>query len=151
MPDPTPDTIRLLATGLLLIGLLTIAVIDLRSFRIPDWASLPLIGTGLCLSFLLTEAVPSQAALGAVLGFGSFALIGSIYFERTGADGLGLGDAKLLAGAGAWLGAATLPALVAIASVSALAYALLTRSSRIAFGPWLAGAFWILWLRQSFF
>jgi leader peptidase (prepilin peptidase)/N-methyltransferase len=67
---------------------------------------------------------------------------------------MGLGDAKLLAAAGAWLGWQALPGLVVIAALAALAVALaqaargakLAATTRIAFGSYLALAFWLVWL-----
>ena len=49
-------------------------------------------------------------------------------------------------GAGAWLGWQPLAGLVAGASLSALAFAIITGQRRLAFGPWLAGAFWLIWV-----
>ncbi len=124
-----------------------IAHCDIRTFRIPDRASLLLIAAGLWLSTLPGGIQTEESLFGAAVGFSVFAMLGAVYFRRTGQDGLGLGDAKLLAAAGAWLGWRDLPTLVAGAAVAALAFALLTRQRRLAFGPWLAGVFWILWLR----
>lgn len=121
---------------------------DLKSFRIPDCASLPLIASGLALSLMPGGIEVTEALIGAAVGYGVFAALGAVYFRRTGQDGLGLGDAKLLAAAGGWLGWRDLPALVASAAVAALVFALLTRQRRLAFGPWLAAAFWVLWIRS---
>jgi leader peptidase (prepilin peptidase)/N-methyltransferase len=72
--------------------------------------------------------------------------------------GLGLGDAKLFAAAGAWLGPAGLPsvlvwacgaALIAVA-IHSIRGQTLSRTSRIAFGPFLAFGFWIVWLFGPF-
>ena len=87
-------------------------------------------------------------------GFAAFAAIAGIYRRARGREGLGLGDAKLLAAAGAWLGWQALPGVVLIAAASGLAFALATPlgggklawTSRIAFGPHLALAFWLTWL-----
>ncbi|WP_299613333.1 A24 family peptidase [uncultured Tateyamaria sp.] len=134
-------------SSLLLGGVLAwVCVFDLRYFQIPDIASLGLVGAGLILSIWSSLIVPTDALLGATVGYGVFAALGALFYWHTGQDGLGLGDAKLLAAAGAWLGLGDLPVLVAIAAISALSYALLTRQRRIAFGPWLAGAFWIIWM-----
>jgi leader peptidase (prepilin peptidase)/N-methyltransferase len=69
--------------------------------------------------------------------------------QRVGRDaGLGLGDVKLIAAAGLWLGVAT-PAMIAIAaSLGLLAVLVLRpRDGRIAFGPAIAGATWLIgWL-----
>ena len=69
-----------------------------------------------------------------------------VSFRLTGEDGLGLGDAKLLAAAGAWLGWRDLPVLIVLAAVSALVFALAMRTRKIPFGPWLAAVFWVLWI-----
>jgi leader peptidase (prepilin peptidase)/N-methyltransferase len=121
-----------------------ITLVDLRSFRIPDLASLTLVLSGLLFGVLTGGLMGS--VLGAAFGYGVFASLGAAFFYWRGQDGLGLGDAKLLAGAGAWLGWQALPLVVAIAACAALGFALLTRQRKLAFGPWLAGAFWILWM-----
>ncbi len=140
------DLAEFLASAVIAPVLAWICIVDIREYRIPDHASLPLIALGLGASLWPVMATPADAVLGVMLGYGIFALIGAIHFRRTGRDGLGLGDAKLLGAAGAWLGWAELPLLIAFAAVSALAFAILTRQRRIAFGPWLAGAFWLLWI-----
>lgn len=134
-----------LSCGLAL-ALAWICVTDFRQFRIPDAASLGLIFLGLIWSFWSSVTIPLSAALGAALGYGTFAFIGSVYFRRTGEDGLGLGDAKLLAAAGAWLGWEDLPLLVAVSAASALAFAAMTWRRRVAFGPWLSAVFWTIWV-----
>ncbi len=139
----TPDA------ALLGAGLLAIALIDLRTFRIPDWLSLPLIVAGLARTGLLDpERLPAHV-LGAAAGYATLGLLGAAYFRWRGRDGLGLGDAKLFAVGGAWLGWQPLPAILAVASIGGLAFALATglgRSARVAFGPWLALAIWLAWL-----
>ncbi|TMM51784.1 prepilin peptidase [Sulfitobacter sabulilitoris] len=124
---------------------------DLRDFRLPDALTLPLIALGLIAAGWQAGGFPVGAVVGAVVGYGSFAAIGWAYFRRRGIDGLGLGDAKLLAAAGAWLGWAALPLVVLGAALPALVFALVTRrdtARRIAFGPWLCASFAVLWLAQ---
>ena len=58
--------------------------------------------------------------IGGVLGFAAFFLIAWLYRQLREREGLGLGDAKLLAGAGAWLGWAALPSVVLLAACTAL-------------------------------
>ena len=68
-------------------------------------------------------------------------------------EGLGLGDAKLLAAAGAWLGWQMLPSVVVIAALGGLAQVTVagrlrsnhTADRSLALGPWLALAFFSLW------
>jgi leader peptidase (prepilin peptidase) / N-methyltransferase len=134
--------------------LLALAAIDLRHYVLPDLLTLPLIPAGLAVAWALDPALLPGHALGALLGFGAFALIGELYRRLRGRHGLGLGDAKLLAAAGAWLGWAALPSVVVIGAALALALALaqalggakLALTGKLAFGPHLALAFWLVWL-----
>jgi leader peptidase (prepilin peptidase) / N-methyltransferase len=134
--------------------LLALAAIDLRHYLLPDALTLPLIPAGLAVAWALDPALLPAHLLGALLGFAAFVIIGQAYRRLRGRDGLGLGDAKLLAAAGAWLGWAALPSVVLIAAVLALALALvqalggakLALTGKLAFGPHLALAFWLVWL-----
>lgn len=135
--------------------LLAILVIDLRHRRIPDLLSLPLIAAGLGLALIRVSGVTAtDSVIGAAAGYLIFAAIGSAFFRLRGVEGLGLGDAKLLAAAGAWLGWQMLPAVVLLAALGGLAQvavrAALARGAPIApslaFGPWLAAAFFLLWV-----
>jgi leader peptidase (prepilin peptidase)/N-methyltransferase len=134
--------------------LLTLAAIDAREFVLPDSLVLPLIPAGLLVAWAMDAGLVGGHALGALAGFAAFAAIAAVYRRARGREGLGLGDAKLLAAAGAWLGWQALPSVVVIAAASGLALALATAlgggklawTSRIAFGPHLALAFWLVWL-----
>ena len=134
--------------------LLALAAIDLRHYLLPDVLTLPLIPAGLAVAWAVDPALLPHHLLGALLGFAAFAVIGQVYRRLRGRHGLGLGDAKLLAAAGAWLGWAALPSVVVIAAALALAFALaqaqggakLALTGRLAFGPHLALAFWLVWL-----
>ena len=128
--------------------LAVIAVIDWRSLRIPDRLSLPLIGAGLVLAAVGPRL--GDHLIGAVLGYALLAGFGAAFYRFRGVEGLGLGDAKLFAAAGAWLGWQGLPAVLLVAALGGLAFALATGQARrdrtIAFGPWLALGFWLVWL-----
>jgi leader peptidase (prepilin peptidase) / N-methyltransferase len=137
--------ITLVLTGVLGV----IARVDLRTFRIPDGLSIPLILGGFIVGWLMPILPLRDHLIGAVVGFGLFAVIGEIYFRRWGAEGLGLGDAKLFGAAGAWLGWQALPSVLLIAALGGLGFALLRRDGRVAFGPWLALGFWLVWLWQT--
>lgn len=90
--------------------------------------------------------------IGAVVGFALLAAIGAWSFRRSGIDALGLGDAKLFGAAGAWLGWQALPLVLLIASVGGIAFVMLRGRGRlrdaVAFGPFLAGGFWVVWVWQ---
>lgn len=131
-----------------------ISAIDLRTFRIPDVLSLPLIGAGLALAVTVPDVYPTDHLIGAIAAFALFAGLGELYFRARNVDGLGLGDAKLFAAAGAWLGWQNLPIVLLIATLGGLAQALLTRKNhrdaQLAFGPWIAVGFWAVWMLTWF-
>ncbi len=76
--------------------LLTLAVMDMRSMVLADSLTLPLIAAGLGVSWTLGTGTLYDAAIGAALGFLSFALIGWLYRRLRGREGLG---GKFAAGA----------------------------------------------------
>jgi leader peptidase (prepilin peptidase)/N-methyltransferase len=123
------------------------AWIDLKQMILPDWITLPLIPAGLALAWVQDQPL-LERVIGAVAGYAAFAGIAWIYHRWRGRDGLGLGDAKLLAAAGAWTGWASLPSVVLVASVSALVWVLMARpdpQKPFPFGPFLALGFWLVW------
>ncbi|MEQ6250389.1 A24 family peptidase [Sulfitobacter sp. HNIBRBA3233] len=122
---------------------------DLREKRLPDRYTLPLIVLGLTLNTFVRGALPTGEIWGAIFGYLAFWALGSLFFSLRRQEGLGLGDAKLLAAAGAWLGLEALPLVVLISALGALGFALISRRERtdqLAFGPWLAAAFFVLWI-----
>lgn len=137
--------------------LLFIALVDHRTQLIPDGASFSLIGAGaLVLFFLHGKDGLLTALTGALIGYGIFWLVAFGYRHIRGRDGLGMGDAKLLAGGGAVLGPMALPWVILLASSSALVLLLLTskekelhRDTQMPFGPALALAIYALWLWQG--
>ncbi|MEM9289667.1 MAG: A24 family peptidase [Pseudomonadota bacterium] len=139
----------------LLLGLASI--IDARHFILPDVITLPLTVMGLGIAAIFGGLTIFESAIGAVAGYTSFWLIASLYKRRRGIDGLGLGDAKLMAAAGAWCGVLLLPFVVLVGSVSALVWvaiaALYTRqlkaTSAIPFGPFLSLGFITIWLAHQ--
>jgi leader peptidase (prepilin peptidase)/N-methyltransferase len=134
--------------------LLALGWIDLRCWLLPDALTLPLIIAGLAASFIFDPDQLVNRALGAALGYVSLMTIAALYRALRGREGLGGGDAKLLAASGAWLGAAALPQVILLAALSALAAAGSLRlagirlgiHSALPFGPFLALATWVLWL-----
>jgi leader peptidase (prepilin peptidase) / N-methyltransferase len=134
--------------------LLTLAWIDWRHQILPDVLTLPLIVLGLAIAGVLEPERLWDPLIGTVAGYGALWGIAWLYRRLRGREGLGLGDAKLLAAAGAWVGVTGLPSVVAGAAVAALAAAgvmmlagrRLDRYSALPFGPFLATATWLVWL-----
>lgn len=125
--------------------LLLLALIDAAHGRLPDVLTLPLLLLGLAVAAAAPlPGLPSLLAggLGAALGFALLYLVDRLYARWRGRAGLGLGDAKLLAALGAWLGADSLAPLILAAALAGLGWALATGRRRgtdaIAFGPFLA-------------
>jgi leader peptidase (prepilin peptidase)/N-methyltransferase len=85
--------------------LVAIAFIDLDTFRIPDLITYPGIPVCVVLSFFMGLPHPWwDGAVGAVAGYLVIRLIADGYRLLTGREGMGYGDAKLLAMIGGLLG-----------------------------------------------
>ena len=134
--------------------LVLLAVADLRHQILPDSLTATLLASGLVAALFLPSPGFTQALIGAGIGGGSFFALRFLYFRYRGIEGLGLGDVKLMAGLGAWLGPTWLPPLVLIAAAAGLMVVLLrawshgirvSGSSRVAFGAYLGGAALLLW------
>lgn len=139
--------VYLAAAGLTLV-LLWLAWIDIRIYRLPDALTLPLMATGVGLALAGSGPDVVSSLIGGLVGYLLFWGIGALYFWRTGVDGLGQGDAKLFGAAGTWVGYALLPHVLLVAALGGLIYGLILRRQRtgaIAFGPWLAVGFWVVW------
>jgi leader peptidase (prepilin peptidase)/N-methyltransferase len=134
--------------------LLALAWIDARSFRLPDLLTLPLLAAGLAEAFWLEPEARLSRTLAAALAYSTLWLLAFFYHHLRGREGLGLGDAKLLAAGGAWVGVSGLPFVMFLGAILALLYALsmwlrgmpLTRTTRLPFGPFLAASIWLAWL-----
>ncbi len=136
--------------------LLAVSVIDARHLLIPDGAVLALGALGL-IETVVTPAGPdaTDRLIGLAGGWLALVAVEHGYRRLRGREGLGRGDAKLFAAAGAWLGWQALPVVLLLASLAALVFVLLraAREGRLpeggralAFGPFLAAALWVVLL-----
>jgi leader peptidase (prepilin peptidase) / N-methyltransferase len=107
--------------------LLTLALLDLEHFWLPDRLTVALIVSGF-LSGLVIEYPPfADRIFGAAAGFLALELIRTLYRIVRKKEGLGGGDPKLFAGIGAWLGWQILPFALLSACLIGLITVLVSR------------------------
>jgi leader peptidase (prepilin peptidase) / N-methyltransferase len=99
--------------------LLALLALDLEHYWLPDRLTMPLLGLGL----VFGPAAPFDRVIAALIGGGGFLAIALLYRRLRGREGLGLGDAKLMAALGAWLSPAMLAPLLLLAALTGLAFA----------------------------
>lgn len=157
-----------LAPGLLMIGsaapiivsitlyicLWVLSVWDWRTLRLPNLLTAAFFLAGLLYIYMAAQAHYVQHLIGALVGLLFFPVLNLVYRSLRGRDGVGMGDAKLLAGIGLWLGWTKLPAVLLIASMAGLIYAFSAMllkddknaASKFPFGPFLSLGCWMVWL-----
>lgn len=126
--------------------LVVCAVIDMRHMIIPDVIDLPMIALTPFVVYLHPDLDWKSALIGVLVGGGSLYLIAWIYWLIRKEVGLGMGDVKLLAAIGGWLGYQSIfPVIVygsVLGSFFGLGAILISRKmswkSAIPFGPFLA-------------
>lgn len=134
--------------------LLALATWDLVHYRLPDTLTYPLLAGGLATAAMIDPARLPHHLIGAAAGFLALAALRELYFRLRGREGIGLGDAKLLAALGAWLTWDGLASVVLIACAAAFAVTAgravagrpATWSQRLPFGAYLALGGWLVWL-----
>lgn len=135
-------------------ALLALAVMDLRSMFLADALTLPLIPAGLAVCLWLEPDAIWTHTAGAVAGAAVLAALAWVYFRLRGREGLGLGDVKLMAAAGAWVGVDGLGTVILWAvMVNALMLAPdalrgrpMSATTQVPLGTGLATGLWLTWL-----
>ncbi len=129
------------------------AVVDIYFLFIPDTVSLGLFPLGLIVTAVINpDAVPSHLVTGIVVAV-IFLLAGRYYQHCRGRSGFGMGDTKLLASAGTWIGPLAFPSVVLIGCLLGIASVFIRRFVRsrrafqrpLAFGPHISLGFWVVW------
>ena len=131
-----------------------LALIDLIAFRLPDAFTLPLILAGLVVSTVLPGRPIVDHLVGGAVGWALLEGVAWVYLRLRGREGLGAGDAKLLAAGGAWLGWAALPSVILMACAASVLWVAVcvarrgrpALGDRLAFGTPLCGAILFVWL-----
>jgi leader peptidase (prepilin peptidase) / N-methyltransferase len=134
--------------------LLALGWIDVEWFLLPDVLTLPLLVVGLGVTILTVPDDMFWHALGAVSGYLGLRGIALLYRAVRGREGLGAGDAKLMAAAGSWLGLGALPLVLLLAALAGLAFAgiatatgrMMQATTALPFGTFLAASIWLVWL-----
>jgi leader peptidase (prepilin peptidase)/N-methyltransferase len=132
---------------LLLMLLIPLAFIDLEHHLLPDVLTLPGIAVGFAGSLLGGLAAPLDAVIGAGVGAAvPYAVIVTYRWLR-GAEGMGLGDVKLLAMIGAFLGWRGVLLTLGLGATAGAAFGVGLialgkgrRDTELPFGTFLAGA-----------
>ena len=133
---------------ILFLSFLIIFFIDLKHYIIPDILTFPMMALGFLKSFdpNLNPIFPNyiNSLLGGIIGYGVIWLLIVFYKKIRNKEGMGLGDAKLLAVIGFWFGWISIPFVVFLSSTIALIVVvpdLLKKSkklsSQIPFGPYI--------------
>jgi len=142
-------TLTALLLLILSIFFIIIFFIDLKHFIIPNELTFPLMIIGFIKSFdpnLNQTIFPNyiNSLIGGLVGYSIIWLIIFIYKKIRNKEGMGLGDAKLLAVVGFWFGWVSIPFVIFISSVVALILVVPSlinqsrkMSSEIPFGPYI--------------
>ena len=136
---------------ILSLGFIIIFFIDLKHFIIPDVITFPLMALGFIKSFIpnLDPLFPYYvlSLIGGVFGYGIIWGIIFFYKQVKKKEGMGLGDAKLLAVIGFWFGLDAVPFIISLSSTIALisvAPDLIKKSKKLStqipFGPYIIAA-----------
>ena len=127
-------------------ALIAVALVDWDVQIVPDEISLPGIALGVA-ACVVTPVTPADAAIGAACGGAVLLAVAKGYFLLTRREGMGMGDVKLLAMIGAFLGWQALPFVLLGASLSGIAVGIVLIRMRgkglrhaFAFGPFLCAA-----------
>ncbi len=132
---------------LLVMLLLPLAFIDLEHHLLPDVLTLPGIALGLAASGAGGLVGLAEALVGIAVGAGLPYAVIVIYRRLRGAEGMGLGDVKLLAMVGAFLGWRGMLLTLGLGATAGAAVGLTLiasgrgrRDTELPFGTFLAGA-----------
>lgn len=148
--------------AMLALLMIAIAICDAREYIIPDKLTAAAFGFGVAFAAVFNDATVGEAItaslLRALLTAAPFVALSLIYERWRGRPGLGLGDVKLAAVAGAWLDWLAIVATIEIAALAALLGFGIWRfvlrrpvniTTPLPFGLFLAPAIWIGWIGQT--
>ena len=148
-PLATANATTLLASATLLALLATLSLIDSRTYRLPNALTVGLILTGGIWGLYNHPQHMPTHILGGLIGYATFWIVANVHHAMTNRHGLGMGDAKLMAGAGLWLGWFAIGGVILLAAIAAILWATLNqklqKGAALPFGPFLALGIWVSW------
>lgn len=141
-------------TAALYLNIAALSFYDFREFRLPNILNATFLLLTTVISYTSGLYAFEYHIIGAVVGFLALFLLNLVYRKIRGRDGMGMGDAKLLAGIGMLVGWPNLPIILSIASILGLGYALARFGTskvnltitHIPFGPFLGFSAFSFWL-----
>lgn len=138
-------TVEALTAALFCCLMVALAAIDLELYLLPDRLTLPGLVAGLAIQPWFPGGDLASAAIGAAAGGGVLLAVWGAWYLLRHEEGMGLGDVKMLAMIGAFVGwkGAGVALLVAVAAGSLVGLAMIAlrragRRSRLPFGVFLA-------------
>jgi len=141
---PAPRAVLISGLGLVL---LASSVVDAKTRRLPDRLTLVVAILALALDAITSLTALAGGLIAAVLVFVIFEAVRRGYLRLRGRPGMGFGDVKLAAALALWLGLATPWAIMLAAGLGLIAMIILRPADgRLAFGPSLAAAGWLVGL-----
>jgi len=141
-------------TLVLFTNLYALALYDWHHFRLPNLLTATFFLSAALFVFVSPGLNITPHIVGAVIGLVFFPILNLFYKRLRGHDGIGMGDAKLLACIGLWLGWQSLPHVLLVASLTGLTYAAvcwasqitISKTTKLPFGTFLCLGTWLVWL-----
>ncbi|PIZ04617.1 MAG: prepilin peptidase [Gammaproteobacteria bacterium CG_4_10_14_0_8_um_filter_38_16] len=137
-------------TFILTWGLIALSFIDLKHQFLPDPITYFLLWLGLFISTQHLFISMAHSIYGALIGYLFLFVIAKSYLLFRKKEGMGLGDCKMLAMIGAWVGAISLLNVLLISTILALIVSVIfiaagkmQKGNTIPFGPYIAIGGWI--------
>ena len=143
--------LKTIAVWIMTWSLIVLSGIDWKTQILPDDITLSLLWVGLIINLDAMLTTPTDAILGAVVGYVLLWVIANLFKLIRKKPGMGQGDFKMLAMLGAWLGLSAMiyGLLIAIllsliTNLSLLFFKKIRYDQTLPFGPWLAVAGWLM-------
>ncbi|MBS9777288.1 MAG: prepilin peptidase [Gammaproteobacteria bacterium] len=127
-------------------ALIALAGVDFKTQLLPDVITMPLMWAGIIMSFWDVYISLETAIIGALVGYLSLWSIATLFRVLFKKEGMGLGDAKLLAATFTWVHVQYFPLVLIIACFTGITVTILQRifnnrkmaNNPLPFGPYLA-------------